>query len=55
MTVALGVGEMQPFFAKIDCLSLPVIDLDQALGFYQHSLALRRWAVEEGLLISAGC
>lgn len=29
---------MQPLFAKIDCLSLPVQDLDEALGFYQHSL-----------------
>jgi lactoylglutathione lyase len=29
---------MVPLFNKIDCLSLPVDDLDTALAFYQHAL-----------------
>ena len=29
---------MKPLFKKIDCLSLPVSDLDEALAFYQHGL-----------------
>ena len=32
---------MEPLFEKIDCLSLPVRDLDEALRFYQHSLGHR--------------
>jgi len=30
--------ETPPLFTKVDCLSLPVDDLDEALAFYQHSL-----------------
>lgn len=29
---------MEPLFRKIDCLSLPVPDLDEALAFYQKAL-----------------
>jgi len=29
---------MSPVFRKVDCLSLPVSDLDEALGFYRDSL-----------------
>lgn len=33
-----GVVAVDPVFSKIDCLSLPVPDLDEALRFYQHAL-----------------
>ncbi len=33
-----AIINMKPLFTKIDCLSLPVDDLDKALAFYQHTL-----------------
>ena len=35
---AFDGGEMSPVFRKVDCLSLPVADLDEALSFYRDSL-----------------
>ena len=31
-------GRRSPLFRKVDCLSLPVDNLDEALAFYQHTL-----------------
>jgi catechol 2,3-dioxygenase-like lactoylglutathione lyase family enzyme len=34
----VATDEIEPVFRKVDCLSLPVRDLDAALAFYRDQL-----------------